>query len=50
MANTVMSIRLPEELQIVLKAEARRLGVPRNALIAQILWRYVDEKQLKNKA
>jgi len=37
MAN-IMTIRVPEELQIDLKKIAAKRGLTRNALVLQILW------------
>ena len=46
MAN-IMTTRVPDELQRILKEYASNTGIPRNSLVLQILWDWVKEKGLK---
>ena len=40
-------IRAPKELKQVIQNEARRRGIPMNALILQILWDYADRRNIE---
>lgn len=39
-----MTVRAPEELRRTMAERANRLGVPRNALVVQILWDWVGRE------
>lgn len=39
----IMTLRAPEEMQKQLTISARRKGLTRNALILQILWRWLKD-------
>lgn len=41
----IMTVRAPESLQDILTKDAKHKGIPRNALILQILWSYVENKK-----
>lgn len=43
--KSIMTVRAPNELQKILKSEAEKRGVPRNALILQILWEWVRKNE-----
>lgn len=43
MAN-IMTVRAPDELQRILTEHAKKMGQPRNALILQILWDWVEQQ------
>lgn len=36
------TLRIPEELYRVLKKEAKSRGIARNALILNILWKFIE--------
>ena len=38
---SIMTVRAPDDLQEILKEQAKKLGYPRNALILQILQAWV---------
>lgn len=42
MAN-IMTVRAPDNLQKALMDYAKSQGIPRNALILQILWEWIEE-------
>ena len=39
---SIMTVRAPDDLQRALSEQAKKLGYPRNALVIQILWDWVD--------
>ncbi len=39
----IMTIRVPDELQIKLKKYAENQGLTRNALVLQILWAWIAD-------
>lgn len=41
MANIIMMVRAPEDLQKQLSKKAKKQGLTRNALILQILWEWI---------
>lgn len=40
--GSIMTVRAPEDLQDILSAQAKSLGLARNALVLQILWDWVE--------
>lgn len=40
---SIMTVRAPDDLQEILKEQAKKLGYPRNALILQILRDWVKQ-------
>ena len=44
-----LTVRMPDELNLNLTNESKRLGISKNALILKILWDRVNEKkEVKN--
>lgn len=41
----IMTVRAPDKLQEALKKKAEQQGQTRNALILQILWKWLEEKE-----
>ncbi|MCX4268486.1 MAG: hypothetical protein OSJ62_07450 [Lachnospiraceae bacterium] len=50
MNNTIVrtGLRLPYDLNTWLILEAKNYGIPKNALILQILWNWMEQKGSKN--
>lgn len=48
MAN-VMTVRVPDELQNLLKKSASEHGLTRNALVLHILWEWADKNGSREK-
>lgn len=44
--RTRFTFRMPEELYRMLDTRSDELGVSKNALILQILWDYVERKEI----
>lgn len=48
--GSIMTVRAPEDLQDILSEQAKSLGLARNALILQILWDWVENRQQRETA
>lgn len=40
-----ITVRMPRKLNVTIDRESKELGISKNALILQILWKAVEEKE-----